>query len=77
VPAAIDADGAATTEVGSALIGYAADVSLHRAVRLGPTKDALNRAKHGIGFDEASRVFAPGSRWLDMDDEVHSDDEIR
>ena len=42
-----------------------------------PTKDALNRVKHGIGFDEAADVFAPGSRWLDMDDEAHSEDEIR
>jgi len=42
-----------------------------------PAKDALNRRKHGIGFDEAAAVFAPGSRWLDMDDEAHSQDEIR
>lgn len=42
-----------------------------------PTKDALNRGKRGIGFEEAAAVFAPGSRWLDLDDEAHSEDEIR
>ena len=42
-----------------------------------PTKDALNRVKHGIGFDEAKDVFAPGSHRLDLDDDAHSDDEIR
>lgn len=42
-----------------------------------PAKDSLNRDRHGIGFDEAVGVFAPGSRWLDMDDEAHSADEIR
>ena len=42
-----------------------------------PAKDALNRVRHGIGFDEAAGVFAPGSLWLDMDDEAHSEDEIR
>jgi len=42
-----------------------------------PAKDALNRRKHGLWFDEASEVFAPGSRRLDLDDDAHSDDEIR
>ena len=42
-----------------------------------PVKEALNRTKHGIRFDEAAKVFAPGSRWIDIDDEAHSDDEIR
>jgi uncharacterized DUF497 family protein len=42
-----------------------------------PAKDASNRIKHGIGFDDAKSVFARGSRWLDLDDEAHSDDEIR
>ncbi len=42
-----------------------------------PAKDTLNRTKHDIGFEEAARVFAPGSRWLDIDDEAHSEDEIR
>ena len=42
-----------------------------------PEKDAVNRAAHGIGFAEASKLFAPGSFWLDIDDEAHSEDEIR
>ena len=42
-----------------------------------PEKDAVNRATHGIGFDQAAKVFAPGSFWLDIDDEAHSEDEIR
>ncbi len=42
-----------------------------------PRKHALNRKKHGIGFDEAARLFAPGSRWLDMDEDIHHGDEVR
>ena len=42
-----------------------------------PAKDALNRARHGIGFEEASGVFRSQSPWLEIDDEAHSDDELR
>ena len=42
-----------------------------------PTKDATNRRKHGIGFAEAARLFEPGSRWLDLDDDELSGDELR
>jgi uncharacterized DUF497 family protein len=42
-----------------------------------PTKEALNRRKHGISFGEAASVFADGSHWLDMHDDAHSGDEVR
>jgi uncharacterized DUF497 family protein len=42
-----------------------------------PDKNALNRARHGIDFEEAKEVFASKARWLEIDDEAHSDDELR
>jgi uncharacterized protein len=42
-----------------------------------PAKDAVNRAKHGISFDEAAKLFTSGAPWLDLDDKVHSGDELR
>ena len=42
-----------------------------------PAKDALNRARHGIGFDEAAAVFRSRTPWLELDDEAHSGDELR
>lgn len=42
-----------------------------------PAKDALNRAGHGIGFDEAAAVFRSRTPWLEFDDEAHSGDELR
>jgi uncharacterized DUF497 family protein len=42
-----------------------------------PAKDAANRRKHGLSFREAAALFTSGSPWLDMDDEAHSDDELR
>lgn len=38
-------------------------------------KDRINRAKHGIGFDEASQVFETDC--LELFDDAHSDDEER
>lgn len=40
------------------------------------TKDALNRVKHGVGFDEAQRAFLDPRRVIAVD-EAHSDAEPR
>lgn len=42
-----------------------------------PAKNARNVRKHGISFEEASTLFTAKSGWLDLDDEAHSDDELR
>ena len=42
-----------------------------------PAKNARNVRKHGISFEEASTLFTSGSDWLDLDDEAHSEDELR
>jgi len=42
-----------------------------------PEKDAVNRAKHGIGFDEASRLFTSGADYLEIHDPAHSHEEDR
>lgn len=41
-----------------------------------PKKDAANRRKHGISFDEARTVFSD-ERALLLDDPEHSDEEER
>jgi uncharacterized DUF497 family protein len=40
------------------------------------TKDALNRVKHGVGFDEAQRAFLDSRRIIAVD-EAHSEAEPR
>ena len=40
------------------------------------TKDALNRVKHGVGFDEAQRAFLDPRRVIAVD-EAHSEAESR
>jgi uncharacterized protein len=40
------------------------------------TKDALNRVKHGVGFDEAQRAFFDPRRVIAVD-EAHSEAEPR
>ena len=40
-------------------------------------KDEENRQKHGIGFSEASVLFASGVDFLEIFDDAHSDDEER
>lgn len=40
-------------------------------------KDATNRRKHGLSFDEASGVFRSPDGWLEVIDETHGDDEDR
>ncbi|MCU0727950.1 MAG: BrnT family toxin [Planctomycetes bacterium] len=42
-----------------------------------PVKDAVNRRKHQVSFEEAAGLFSSKRPWLDLDDEAHSDDEIR
>jgi len=40
-------------------------------------KNSLNRAKHGLSFEEASRLFRSGVDFVAMFDEEHSDKEDR
>jgi uncharacterized DUF497 family protein len=42
-----------------------------------PSKDAANRKKHGVSFEEASEVFTSGVPYLVLFDEAHSADEDR
>jgi uncharacterized DUF497 family protein len=35
-----------------------------------PAKNAQNRKRHGISFEEAVLLFRAGSRWLDLADET-------
>jgi uncharacterized DUF497 family protein len=42
-----------------------------------PEKDAVNRAKHGFGFDEVSKLFTSGVDYLEIHDPAHSDEEDR
>ena len=42
-----------------------------------PVKDAANRRKHGISFEEASSLFRNPDGWLERIDELHGDDEDR
>ncbi|MBX3274557.1 MAG: BrnT family toxin [Sandaracinaceae bacterium] len=42
-----------------------------------PAKDEANRAKHGIGFAEASELLTSGVECLEIYDQEHSDDEDR
>lgn len=42
-----------------------------------PEKDRANRQKHGIGFDEASQLFAVGDDYLELFDAAHSTTEDR
>lgn len=42
-----------------------------------PSKNASNKRKHGVGFEEAARVFDAPDRALELFDELHSFDEDR
>lgn len=42
-----------------------------------PAKNAANRAKHGLGFEAASRLFGAGVDYLEIYDDEHSEDEDR
>ncbi len=38
-----------------------------------PAKDEINRAKHGLAFEEASGLFTSGADYLEIYDEEHSE----
>jgi len=40
-------------------------------------KDKINRAKHGLSFEEAIELFRSGADYLEIYDEEHSDEEDR
>lgn len=40
-------------------------------------KNLANQKKHGVSFEEASRLFTAGVEYLEIFDEDHSDDEER
>jgi len=42
-----------------------------------PSKDKINREKHGLSFDEAIGLFRSGVDYLEIYDEEHSDEEDR
>ena len=44
---------------------------------MGPREEQPHVRKHGISFEDAATLFTAGSGWLDLDDEAHSDDELR
>ena len=43
-------------------------------VEWNPVKDAVNRKKHQVSFEEAAGLFSSKRPWLDLDDEAHSGD---
>ncbi len=42
-----------------------------------PAKNASNRKKHGVSFEEAAELFSSGVDYLEIFDEAHSVDEDR
>lgn len=40
-------------------------------------KNLANQKKHGVSFEEASRLFTSGADYLEIFDEDHSDEEER
>lgn len=42
-----------------------------------PHKDAANRRKHGLSFEEASELFTSGAEYLEIFDAAHSTTEDR
>jgi len=42
-----------------------------------PKKDELNRAKHGLSFEESTELFNSGIDYLAIYDEAHSENEDR
>jgi hypothetical protein len=41
------------------------------------SKNAANRRKHGVSFEEASALFTDGDEYLEIFDETHSEEEDR
>ena len=42
-----------------------------------PDKNAENQTKHGLSFEAASELFSSGRDYLEIFDDVHSEDEDR
>ena len=42
-----------------------------------PAKNRANRKKHGVSFEEASKLFSSGRDYLEIFDAAHSEDEER
>jgi hypothetical protein len=42
-----------------------------------PEKDRINRAKHGLSFEESTELFKSGVDYLEIYDEAHSEKEDR
>lgn len=42
-----------------------------------PSKNAANVRRHGLGFDEACRLFESGVDYLEIFDDAHSSEEDR
>ena len=42
-----------------------------------PAKEAINRAKHGISFGDATALFTSGIDFIEIADDEHSDEEER
>ena len=42
-----------------------------------PKKDEINRAKHGLSFEESTELFTSGIDYLEIYDEAHSENEDR
>lgn len=40
-------------------------------------KNRVNRSKHGVAFEDVSDLFTSGEDYLELYDELHSDDEER
>jgi uncharacterized DUF497 family protein len=51
--------------------------SLRVRVTWDPAKSRTNRAKHGVSFAEAQRLFTSGTDYLEIFDDEHSDSEDR
>ena len=42
-----------------------------------PAKEITNKAKHGLSFGTATELFTGGADYLEINDDDHSDDEMR
>ena len=42
-----------------------------------PAKNRSNRRKHGLSFEDAAELFTSGADYLELFDELHSEDEDR
>ena len=51
--------------------------SVGRKVVWDEAKNDANTRKHGVSFEQASRIFAGGADYLEIFDDQHSEDEDR